>query len=165
MDGIDESRAVAVFVALTGAAHLAKRRFFDSLVPDRLHPLRREIEVTTGSLQLAGAVALFIPRIHQTGRWLNIPVQVITLLAAVDNVRHPDRIRRDRFRPSATESLVSVVRVAPHVAVVALIWRATRSRPELAVAGTRDAELRNDRAVPIGSASDHGSGHSADAVS
>lgn len=161
MDAIDESRGLAIFVALTGAAHLAKRQFFDSLVPDRLHPLRREIEVTTGSLQLAGAVALFIPRIRQTGRWLNVPVQVATLVAAVDNVRHPDRIRRNRFRPASAESLVSVLRIAPHAATVILIWRATRPRPASVMAGPRDTELRVERDVLVGRASDHRSGHPA----
>ena len=123
------ARTLAAIIAVEGLAHLAKRRFFDTLVPNRLQPLRREIEIATGSLQLAGATALFIPRLRQTSRWINVPVQVVTLLAAVDNVRHPERFRRQRVRVSSVQSLVSRARVPPRVAAAVLIWWATRPTP------------------------------------
>ncbi len=127
MDGPDAPRALAAIFAVAGAAHLAKRRFFDSLVPDRLDPFRREIEIAAGSMQVAGAVALFVPQLRQSGRWLTVPLQAVTLIAAVDNLRHPDRIRRDHVRLPGAGSLVSGARIPLHATAIVLIWWATRA--------------------------------------
>ncbi|HEU5266117.1 MAG TPA: hypothetical protein VFU35_05430 [Jatrophihabitans sp.] len=126
MDRPSARRTLAVMLALEGVAHLIKRRYYDSLVPDVLEPVRREIDLATGSLHLAGSLAMFVPRMRTSGRWLNLPVQVAILVAAVDNVRHPGHIRRDRALLPELETLVAGARIPPRVAAIALIWWATR---------------------------------------
>ncbi len=121
-------QAVAVFLGLAGAAHLARKRYFDSLVPDRIDPLRREIEITTGTLQLAGALALFVPRLRQTTRWVHVSMQVVTLVAAVDNMRHPERTRGRRSRVDSVDTFLTGAQIPPRVAAIGLIWWATRPR-------------------------------------
>jgi uncharacterized membrane protein len=128
MGSEEESRLLAAVLALAAVAQLAKWRIFESLVPDRLDPLRREIEVTTGCWQLAGALALVVPRLRQPARWVNVPLQAGTLVAAVNSVRKPSRLRRYRLRTSAVQSVLSGARIATSVVALISIWWVTRSR-------------------------------------
>lgn len=128
MNGSDESRMVAVILASAAAAHLAQRRLFDSLVPDRLDPFRREIEVTASCWQLAGAAALCVPRLRQAARWVNLPLHVGALMGAVDSWRHPNRFHGRRGRTPAVRSAVAAARIATHLLAIAVISWVTRSR-------------------------------------
>jgi uncharacterized membrane protein len=129
MDRPSARRTLAAMLALEGLAHLIKRRYYDSLVPDVLAPVRREIDVATGSLHLAGSLAMFLPQVRASGRWINLPLQIAILAAGVENVRHPGRIRRDRPRLPQLETLVAGAQIPPRVAAIAVIWWATRPEP------------------------------------
>jgi uncharacterized membrane protein len=136
--------ALAAIVAAEGVAHLVDRRVFHSLVPQRLYPFRREFNFATGLLQLAGATALAVPKLRTTGRWINAPLEAVTIIAALDTALHPGRPRRQHDHSPGVESLLDKVRVPPHVAMIVSIWLATRATER--TGGTPDLNLA--RAVP-----------------
>lgn len=59
---------LGLFIVGLGVVHLIKRRFFPTLVPDWLGPVRHEIDMTTGGMKvLAGVVVMLIPLLRRWG--------------------------------------------------------------------------------------------------
>src|SRR5690349_12194611 len=96
MANSDESRALALVLAASAGAQIARWRVFDSLVPDPAEAVRRDLELTSAGVQLAGAATLCVPALRTIARWVNVGVHGVALALAVDNVRHPERFRRSR---------------------------------------------------------------------
>jgi uncharacterized membrane protein len=104
-----------------GIAHFAKREFFDQLVPGSLAAYRTAISFGTGILQIVGAVTMFIPGLRSVARWTNLALLVPTLPPAVDQIRHPETLRRVGIPPQ-----LAPVRVLAQLLVIAATWRSTR---------------------------------------
>jgi uncharacterized membrane protein len=122
-----ERRAVryalgTIFIA-AGAAHLIHRRLYRSLVPDWLAPVRREIEVTTGVLEVFGGAVLFVPKLRRVARWADLAVLAPALPAAVFELYRPFGRRHQRW--PGLHPLGPVGRAPAHVAGAALLWWAT----------------------------------------
>lgn len=148
MDRSHESRLLALVLGAAAAGQLARRRVLDSMVPDVLSPLRREIEVASSSVQLVGAASLCVPALRQVARWANVCVHVGVVAGALDSARHPDRFRRSRTW--SVGSLLVPARIPIHVAAIGLILWVTRSRsaPERFVSADAQQPIRRDTARP-----------------
>lgn len=107
-----------------GIAHFTKREFFDQLVPESLAAYRTPINIVTGILQIVGAVTMFIPRLRLLARWTNLALLVPTLPPAVNQIRHPESLRRVGIPPQ-----LAPVRVAAQLLVIVATWRSTRPVP------------------------------------
>ncbi len=127
MASTDEARALALGLAAAAGAQLAGWRVFDSLVPDPVSAMRRDIGVTSAGVQLAGAAALCIPPMRPLARWLNVGVHGVALALAVDNVRNPKRFRRSRT--THLRSMLAPARIPVHIAAIGLTVWVTRSAP------------------------------------
>jgi uncharacterized membrane protein len=64
---------------------------------------------------------MFIPRLRVLARWINLAMLVPTLPAAIDQTRHPDRMRELGLNPKAVAARIPV-----QMLVAALTWWATR---------------------------------------
>lgn len=107
-----------------GIAHFLRRDFFDQLVPESLAAYRAPINVVTGILQVVGAITMFVPRLRAAARWTNLALLVPTLAPAVNQIRHPETLRRVGIPPQ-----LAPVRVVAQLLVIAATWHATRSTP------------------------------------
>jgi uncharacterized membrane protein len=125
MASSDESRALGLVLAGSAGAQLAGWRVFDSLVPDPVDAVRRDIDITSAGVQLAGAATLCIPALRPVARWLNVGIHSLALALAVDSVRHPKRFRRSRT--SHTRITLAPARIPVHVVAIALILWVTRA--------------------------------------
>lgn len=128
MTTTDPSRRARVVLGVlfggAGVAHFVKRDFFDQLVPESLATYRTPINVVTGILQIVGAVTMFIPRARAVARWTNLALLVPTLPPAVDQIRHPETLRRVGIPPQ-----LAPVRVLAQLLVIAATWWSTRPVP------------------------------------
>lgn len=114
-------RVLGVLFTGAGVAHFTNASFFTSLVPESLGNYRREINLGTGIYQTAGGLAFFSPRRRNLARWSALSVLVPTLPAAVGQVRDPEGMRKLGVPPQLTP-----VRVVVQVAMIGLVWWATR---------------------------------------
>lgn len=128
MTTTDSTRKVRTLlgVAFAGAgiAHFVKRDFFDQLVPESLAAYRTPINVVTGVLQTVGAITMFVPGLRAFARWTNLALLVPTLPPAVNQVRHPETLRRVGIPPQPAP-----VRVVAQLLVIAATWHVTRPVP------------------------------------
>lgn len=122
-------RVLGVLFTGAGLAHFTHASFFTGLVPDRLGSYRREINTGTGVYQTAGGLAFFSPRRRGLARWSALSVLVPTLPAAIDQVRDPERMRKLGVPPALTP-----LRVAAQIAMIGLVWWATRPDTDQAAA-------------------------------
>jgi hypothetical protein len=59
---------LGLFIAGLGVAHLLKRRYFPTLVPDWLGPVRHELDMASGGMKvLTGLVVMLIPLLRRWG--------------------------------------------------------------------------------------------------
>jgi uncharacterized membrane protein len=109
--------------AFTGAgiAHVVKHEWFEQLVPELLSQWRKPISAVTAVIQFVGGISMFVPRLRVVARWVNLAMLVPTLPAAIDQTRHPDRMRELGLNPKAV-----VARIPAQMLVAALTWWATR---------------------------------------
>lgn len=112
--------------AFTGAgiAHVVKHEWFEQLVPESLFQWRKPISAVTAIIQLVGGVSMFVPRLRVVARWTNLAMLMPTLPAAVDQTRHPDRMRELGLNPKAVAA-----RIPLQMLVAALTWWTTRPLP------------------------------------
>lgn len=115
---------IVLGTAFTGAgiAHIIKRQWFESLVPEQLSQWRKPISAVTAAIQIVGGIAMFVPRLRLLARWVNMAMLVPTLPAAADQINHPEMLRRAGIPPA-----LAPVRVVVQAVVATLTWRATRS--------------------------------------
>lgn len=104
-----------------GIAHIVKHEWFESLVPEPLSQWRKPISAMTAAIQIIGGTAMFVPRMRVLGRWTNLAILLPTLPAALNQVNHPDVLRRAGIPPA-----LAPVRVVAQVVVAGLTWWATR---------------------------------------
>ncbi|HZC92634.1 MAG TPA: hypothetical protein VE400_18620 [Mycobacterium sp.] len=112
--------------AFTGAgiAHVVKHEWFEQLVPEPLFRWRKSISAVTAVIQFVGGISMFIPRLRVVGRWTNLAMLVPTLPAAIDQINHPEALRKAGILPQ-----LAPVRVVVQTLVAALTWWATRPLP------------------------------------
>jgi uncharacterized membrane protein len=90
-------------------------------VPEQLAQWRKPISAVTAAMQIVGGISMFIPQLRGVARWMNLTMLVPTLPAAVDQIRHPEVLRRAGVPPA-----VAPIRVVVQTLVAALTWWATR---------------------------------------
>ena len=121
----DPARNVRILLgtAFTGAgiAHVIKHEWFEQLVPASLAQWRKPISAVTAVIQLAGGIAMFIPRFRQVARWANLAMLVPTLPAAAAQIRTPEVLRNAGVPPA-----LAPVRVVVQTLVAAATWWAAR---------------------------------------
>ena len=113
--------------AFTGAgiAHVVKHEWFEQLVPDSLSQWRKPISAVTAVIQFVGGISMFVPRLRVIARWTNLAMLVPSLPAAIDQTRHPDRMRALGLNPKAVAARIPV-----QMGVAALTWWATQPLPD-----------------------------------
>jgi uncharacterized membrane protein len=122
-------RVLGVFIVALGLAHLTKRRLFPTLVPDWLAPVRREVDVTTGGLQVLAGFVMFVPSLRRFARWANLALLLPAVPAAIDEMRRPERRRhRDRPRMTGVAPVVAAGRAPAQVCLAGVLWWATKRR-------------------------------------
>lgn len=125
MTGPDPTRNSRILLGTAftaaGIAHVVKHEWFEQLVPESLSQWRKPISAVTAVIQLVGGISMFIPRLRIVARWTNLAMLVPTLPAAIDQTRHPDRMRELGVDPKLV-----VARIPAQVLVAALTWWATR---------------------------------------
>ena len=109
--------------AFTGAgvAHVVKHQWFEQLVPESLFRWRKPISAVTAVIQFVGGISMFVPRLRAVARWTNLAMLVLTLPAAIDQINHPEVLRKTGIPPH-----LAPVRVVMQTLVAALTWWATR---------------------------------------
>ncbi|HYX99645.1 MAG TPA: hypothetical protein VE908_08865 [Mycobacterium sp.] len=114
---------IVLGTAFTGAgiAHVVKNEWFEQLVPESLSRWRKPISAITAVIQFVGGIAMFVPRLRVTARWVNLAMLVPTLPAAVDQIIHPEVLRKAGIPPQ-----LAPVRVVVQTIVAGLPWWATR---------------------------------------
>ena len=112
--------------AFTGAgiAHVVKHEWFEQLVPKSFSQWRKPISAVTAVIQIVGGISIFIPRLRVIARWANLAMLVPTLPAAIDQINHPEVLRKAGIPPQ-----LAPVRVVVQTLVAALTWWATRPLP------------------------------------
>ena len=112
--------------AFTGAgiAHVVKHEWFEQLVPEPLFRWRKSISAVTAVIQFVGGISMFVPRLRVVARWTNLAMLVPTLPAAIDQINHPEVLRKAGILPQ-----LAPVRVVVQTLVAALTWWATRPLP------------------------------------
>jgi uncharacterized membrane protein len=117
---------VLLGTAFTGAgiAHVVKHEWFEKLVPESLSQWRKPISAVTAVIQFVGGISMFVPRLRVIARWVNLMMLVPTLPAAIDQTRHPDRMRELGLNPKAVAARIPV-----QMLVVTATWWATRPLP------------------------------------
>ena len=117
---------IVLGTAFTGAgiAHVVKHEWFEQLVPEPLFQWREPISAVTAVIQFVGGISMFIPRLRAVARWTNLAMLVPTLPAAVDQINHPEVLRKAGIPPQ-----LAPVRVVVQTVVAALTCWATRPLP------------------------------------
>lgn len=117
---------IVLGTAFTGAgiAHVVKHEWFEQLVPEPFAKWRKPISAITAVIQFAGGFSMFVPRLRVAARWTNLAMLVPTLPAAIDQINHPDVLRKAGIPPQ-----LAPVRVVVQTLVAALTWWATRPLP------------------------------------
>lgn len=112
--------------AFTGAgiAHVVKHEWFEQFVPESLSQWRKPISAVTAVIQFVGGISIFVPRLRVVARWTNLAMLVPTLPAAIDQINHPEVLRKAGIPPQ-----LAPVRVVVQTFVAALTWWATRPLP------------------------------------
>ena len=112
--------------AFTGAgiAHVVKHGWFEQLVPESLFQWRKPISAVTAVIQFVGGISIFVPRLRIIARWTNLAMLVPTLPAAIDQINHPEVLRKAGIPPQ-----LAPVRVVVQTLAGALTWWATRPVP------------------------------------
>ena len=112
--------------AFTGAgiAHVVKHEWFEQLVPESFAQWRKPISAVTAVIQFVGGISMFVARLRVVARWTNLAMLVPTLPAAIDQINHPEVLRKAGIPPQ-----LAPVRVVVQTLVAALTWWATRPRP------------------------------------
>jgi uncharacterized membrane protein len=120
-------RVLGLFIVALGLAHLTKRRLFPTLVPDWLAPVRREIDVTTGGLQVLAGFGMFVPALRRFARWANLALLIPAIPAAIDEVRRPERRRhRDRVPMTGVAPMIAAGRAPAQAILAGMVWWATK---------------------------------------
>lgn len=140
----DESRLLGLGLGAAAGAQLTRWRGA-SLVPDRLAPVRREIEVASSIVQLLGAATLCVPALRQLARWVNVCAHVGAIAGILNRARHPERFHRSRTWPF--RSLLAPVRIPLHVGAIGLIFWVTRSTSAAQRSGSAGAHPPISRAT------------------
>jgi uncharacterized membrane protein len=124
----DPTRKARILLGTTftgaGIAHVVKHEWFEQLVPESLSQWRKPISAVTAVIQFVGGVSMFVPRLRVVARWTNLAMLVPTLPAAIDQINHPEVLRKAGIPPQ-----LAPVRVVVQTLVAALTWWATRPRP------------------------------------
>jgi uncharacterized membrane protein len=124
--------ALGVMFVGAGLAHFTRRRrkLVASLIPDWLAPVRSEVDVATGTLQVLGGVAMFFPSAQRFARSLNLALLVPALPAARYEARNFHRIRAaDRMTMPGVATVVAEARPPAQLATAALlVWATHGSR-------------------------------------
>jgi uncharacterized membrane protein len=107
-----------------GIAHVVKHEWFEQLVPESLSQWRKPISAVTAVIQFVGGISMFVPRLRVLARWTNLAMLVPTLPAAIDQINHPEVLRKAGIPPQ-----LAPVRVVVQTLVAALTWWATRPLP------------------------------------
>lgn len=109
--------------AFTGAgiAHVAKREWFEQLVPESMARWRRPIGTITAAIQIVSGISMFSRRTRGLARWTTVGLLVPTLPAAADQINHPETLRKAGVPP-----VLAPVRVVAQILVVVLAWWATK---------------------------------------
>jgi uncharacterized membrane protein len=114
----------AIFIA-AGIMHITHQRFYRSMVPYWLAHARREIEVATGTVQVLGGVALFVPKFRSLARCVNLAMLAPAVPAVIGELRRPYRLR-PHSRPRPVWNPVGPLAMAPgHACLAAALWWAT----------------------------------------
>lgn len=126
-DPADKVR-IMLGAAFTGAgiAHVVKHEWFEQLVPEPLSQWRKPISAITAVIQFIGGISMFIPRLRTVARWTNLAMLVPTLPAAIDQTRHPDRMRELGLNPKAVAARIPV-----QILVASLTWWSTHPVADL----------------------------------
>src|SRR3954453_12116789 len=95
-------RVLGVLFTAAGLAHFTHASFFAALVPERLAAHRREVNAAAAVYQTLGGLGFFSPRGRNVARWSALTLLVPTLPAAIDQVRHPERMRALGVAPQLT---------------------------------------------------------------
>jgi uncharacterized membrane protein len=93
-------------------------------VPEPLFRWRKSISAVTAVIQFVGGISMFVPRLRVVARWTNLAMLVPTLPAAIDQINHPEVLRKAGILPQ-----LAPVRVVVQTLVAALTWWATRPLP------------------------------------
>jgi uncharacterized membrane protein len=104
-----------------GIAHFVKHEVFEQVVPRPFFQWLKPISAVTGVIQILSGIAIFFPRMRAFARWSTVGLLVPTLPFAVDQINHPDMLRKFGVPPA-----LAPVRVVAQILVVALTWWATR---------------------------------------
>ncbi|HZE16651.1 MAG TPA: hypothetical protein VE197_13610 [Mycobacterium sp.] len=104
MTGPDPTRNSRILLGTAftaaGIANIIKHQWFEQLVPEPLSQWRKPISAVTAVIQLVGGISMFILRLRIVARWTNLAMLVPTLPAAIDQTRHPDRMRELGVAPN-----------------------------------------------------------------
>jgi uncharacterized membrane protein len=115
----------AIFIA-AGIVHLTHRRFYRSMAPYWLAHARREIDVATGTAQVFGGVVLFVPKLRNVARWVNLAVLAPAVPAVIGEVRRPYRLRPYTREWPGVKPAGPLALAPGHAGLAALLWWATR---------------------------------------
>ena len=109
---------VFLWFSIGGVMHFVAPDFFLKIVPPQL-PLRREAVYITGFFELAGALALLLPKWRRVAGWGLIALTVAVTPANVYMWTH------SHLFPRIPESILAL-RLVVQVALLVAIWWATQ---------------------------------------
>lgn len=119
--GSRSRRLLSAFFVLAGVNHLVQPRAYERIVPPSLQPRASQVVLVSGIAELAGGVAVLLPRVRAAaGIWL------IALLAAVFPANVYMAREPERFRRIPRWALYARLPLQPLMMLWA--WRATRAR-------------------------------------
>ena len=118
----------ALFIA-AGIAHLTHQRFYRSILPLWLLEARREIDVATGTVEIAGGLLLFVPPLRKVARWTNLAVLAPMFPAFIGELRRPMHRRPFGQHRPGLNPIGPRVLAPTHAGVAGVLWWATRQAP------------------------------------
>ena len=83
-----------------GIAHFVNHEVFEQVVPKPCFQWRKPISAVTGVIQILSGIAIFFPRMRAFARWSTVGLLVPTLPFAVDQINHPDILRKFGVPPA-----------------------------------------------------------------
>ena len=86
-------RRAARFWIIAGVMHFVAPRYYESIVPKRLEPWKKEIVVASGVAELAGGLAVIPPRTRRAARWWLLATLLAVYPANIWMALRPERFR------------------------------------------------------------------------
>lgn len=84
-------RGAAGFWIVAGVAHFLIPRQYESIVPPPLERWRREVVVVSGAAEIAGGVAVVLPRTRRAARWWLLATLAAVYPANIHMCLHSER--------------------------------------------------------------------------